>query len=695
MTVSRRDFIEVSTAAGAGLLIGFRLPARGEVPTVSAEVNAWIQIDPDNSIMITVNESEMGQGILTAVPQIVAEELDADWDLVDARHADADRRFGFQGTFGSSSIRGGFQQLRKVGAAGRQMLLQAAADRWSVTPTSLRTEKSVVYHDASNRRSTYGELATDAAAVPPMDDPPLKDRSAFTIIGKPMKRLDTVAKVKGEATFGIDVQLPGLLVANVAHCPVFGGSLESFDGSKAEAIDGVRHVVELPDGVAVVADNFWAAKKGVEALDIEWNEGEFATMSTDAMRQHCIDIVGSGAEARSEGDVSAALRSGATRVSAVYDAPYLAHATMEPMNCTAYVQGDRCEVWAPTQTPTGAHQAAMRITGFPEDQVVVHNTFLGGGFGRRSLSDYVEDAVHTSKAVGVPVKVIWTREQDMCAGYYRPMVYNEFDAALDAEGWPVAWEHRIAGGSIAGSSGRPMRGIDGTSIEGAANLPYAIPNIRVTWAHAQFPVKSHYWRSVGSSQNAYVTECFLEELAHAGGKDPFEFRRHLLEHHPRHKRVLEVAAARANWGSKLPEGHAHGIAVHEAFGTIVAEVAEVSLEIDGTPRVHHVTCAVDCGDFINPDTVKAQAEGSIVYGLTAALFGQITIENGRAVQRNFDTYPMVRMRDMPTVDVHIVTSGDPMGGMGEPATPPIAPAVCNAIFALTGEPVRSLPILKG
>jgi len=336
----------------------------------------------------------------------------------------------------------------------------------------------------------------------------------------------------------------------------------------------------------------------------------------------------------------------------------------------------------------------MQITGLPEERVIVHNTFVGGGFGRRSTADYVEDAVHTSKAVGVPVKVIWTREQDMCAGYYRPMVYNEFEAGLDADGWPVAWEHRIAGGSIAGSSGRPMRGIDRTSIEGAANLPYAIPNIRVTWAHAQFPVKSHYWRSVGSSQNAYVTECFLEEVARAGGKDPFEFRRRLLEHHPRHKRVLEVAAEQAKWGSPLPDGRARGIAIAEAFGTIVAEVAEVSLNADGTPRVHHVTCALDCGDFVNPDTVKAQAEGSIVYGLTAALFGQITIENGQAVQRNFDTYPMVRMRDMPTIDVHIVTNGDPMGGMGEPATPPIAPAVCNAIFALTGEPVRSLPIVR-
>ena len=696
MTVSRRDFLEVSTTAGAGLLIGFRIPSRTKSVAVAdaAEINAWIKIEPDNSILITVNESEMGQGILTAVPQIIADELDADWNLVSAQQADADGRFGFQGTFGSSSIRGGFEQLRKVGAAGRQMLLQAAADQWGVPLTSLRTETSEVYHAGSDRRATYGELAAAAAAVKPPENPPLKDRSEFTLIGKPMPRLDSAIKVTGEAVFGIDVKVAGMLVANVAHCPIFGGTLRGFDGSRAEAMPDVLHVVEIPNGVAVVARNFWAAKKGVEALDIDWDAGEFANLSTASMRQHCIDIIDTGAEARAEGDPRTAMQGAAKRVSAVYEAPYLAHATMEPMNCTAHVQDDRCEVWAPTQTPTGARRAAMQITGLPEDRVTVHNTFVGGGFGRRSTADYVEDAVHTSKAVGAPVKVIWTREQDMCAGYYRPMVYNELEAGLDVDGWPVAWEHRIAGGSIAGSSGRPIRGIDGTSIEGAANLPYAIPNIRVTWAHAKFPVKSHYWRSVGSSQNAYVTECFLEEVARAGGKDPFEFRRRLLEHHPRHQRVLEVAAEQAKWGSPLPDGRARGIAIAEAFGTIVAEVAEVSLDTDGTPRVHHVTCALDCGDFVNPDTVKAQAEGSIVYGLTAALFGQITIENGQAVQRNFDTYPMVRMRDMPTIDVHIVTNGDPMGGMGEPATPPIAPAVCNAIFALTGEPVRSLPIVR-
>ncbi len=636
----------------------------------------------------------MGQGVLTSIPQIIVEELDADWDLIRSRHAKADRRFGNQGTYGSSSIRSDFMPLRKVGATARQMLIEAAARQWGVAPATCRAAKSVIHHDASGRTATYGQVASAAAAVTVPEDPPLKDRSEFTIIGQPMKHLDALAKVKGEATFGIDVQARDMLIANVAHCPVFGGSLKRFDETAALAIDGVRDVVEIPTGVAVVADNFWAAKQGVEALDIEWDAGEFGDLSTDAMVDHCKNIIATGVEARSDGDPAQAMREAATRMSAVYEAPYLAHATMEPMNCTAHVEDDKCEVWAPTQSPTGARRAAMQITGLPEERVTVHNTFLGGGFGRRSTTDYVEDAVHTSKAVGAPVKAIWTREQDMCAGYYRPMVYNEFEAALDAEGWPVAWIHRIAGGSILGSSGRLRGGIDRTSVEGAANLPYAIPNIRVTWAHAKFPVKSHYWRSVGASQNAYVTECFVEELARAGGKDSFEFRRRLLEHHPRHQRVLEVAAERAGWGSTLPEGRARGIAVAEAFGTIVAEVAEVSLRSDGTPRVHHVTCALDCGDVVNPNTVKAQAEGSIVYGLSAALWGRITIDEGQAVQRNFDTYRVVRMHDMPTVDVHIVTSGDPLGGIGEPATPPIAPAVCNAIFALTGEPVRQLPIVR-
>jgi isoquinoline 1-oxidoreductase subunit beta len=694
---TRRAFLQAATATGAGLIIGFRMPRRLSADSAALpgdqELNAWIRIGTDDQVTLIVSESEMGQGVLTSLPMILAEELDADWTKVRSEHALADPRYGNQGTGGSSSVRTDYAGLRKAGAAARQMLIAAAAASWGVPAADCRTEPGVVTHPASGRRARYGRLVERASAVKPPADPPLKDPKDFRIIGKPMKRLDTPAKVTGRAVYGIDVQVPGMLVAQVAHCPIFGGKLARFDPAAALRVPGVQHVVGVPNGLAIVAETFWAAKNGRDALEVQWEPGEGGNLSSATIGARLKALAPTGVQAVRTGDPDAALAASSRRVDAEYEVPYLAHATMEPMNCTADVRVDRCEIWAPTQFQTSSRKLAADITGLPLEQVTLHTTFLGGGFGRRAQTDFVADAVHASRAVGRPVKVIYTREDDMHAGWYRPVAYNQLSAALDADGWPTAWVHRIASPSIFENMGPLKDGIDRASVEGAANLPYAVPNLLVTYAKADFPIPVWFWRSVGSSINGYVTECFLDELAHAGDKDPVELRHRLLTDHPRHRRVLDLAAERAGWGSPLPEGRARGVAVHESFGSIVAEVAEVSLGDNGVPRVHRVVCAVDCGQYVNPDTVAAQMESGIVYGLSAALYGEITIDQGRTTQGNFDTYRVVRINEMPAVETHIVAEGDPMGGIGEPGTPPIAPAVCNALLVLTGKPVRRLPIV--
>jgi isoquinoline 1-oxidoreductase beta subunit len=695
---TRRDFLTTVSAAGAGLLIGFRLPRHlGAAPRAIAgdtELNAWIRIAADEQVTLLVSESEMGQGVLTSLPMILAEELDVDWSRVRSEHALADPRYGNQGTGGSTSVRGDYATLRKAGAAARQMLIAAAAAEWGVPSEECTTEPGVVVHAKSGRRMTYGRLVARAATLTAPADPPLKDRKDFRIVGKATRRLDAPAKVRGQAIFGIDVQLPGMLVAQVEHCPVFGGRVTRFDGTPALRVPGVRRVVEIPSGVAVVAEDFWSAKKGRDALDVHWDTGAGGELTSGTIAARLRELSPNGVTAIRTGDPDAALGAGTRRLDAEYEVPYLAHATMEPLNCTADVRADACEVWVPTQAQTGTRRLAAQITGLPLERVTVHTTFLGGGFGRRSQTDFVADAVHVSKAVGRPVKVIYTREDDMHAGWYRPVAYNALSAALDADGWPTAWVHRIASPSILASMGPLRDGIDGTSVEGAQNLPYAIPNLLVTYAKADFPIPVWFWRSVGSSINGYVTECFLDELARAGGKDPVELRRRLLADHPRHRRVLDLAAEKSGWGSPLPAGRARGVAVHESFGSIVAEVAEVSLGEDGEPRVHRVVCTVDCGQYVNPDTIVAQMESGIVFGLSAALYGEITIDHGRPVQSNFDSYQVLRIDQMPVVETTIVAEGDPMGGIGEPGTPPIAPAVCNALLVLTGKPVRRLPIVR-
>lgn len=718
--VSRRGFLKAGAAAGAGLTIAFYLPSRfmekfgsahDETPGAAPFApNGWVHIDTDGVVTITVDKSEMGQGVNTSLPMIVAEELEVELASVRVGPTPENpsawsRRMG---TGGSSSVRGSYETLRKAGAAGRVMLVAAAAQQWGVDASSCRAEKGAVLHAATGRKLTYGQLVARAATLEVPEDPPLKDPKDFTLLGKPTPRLDTPEKVNGKARFGIDVRLPGMLYASIERSAVFGGKPVKVDAARARAMPGVKKVVQVgwsPDesaaaraqyGVAVVANHYWQALNARRALAVEWDEGSNASLSSEEISARLAELSSKpGVEARREGDAAAAMRSATKKIEAIYEVPYLAHATMEPMNCTAHVTADGCDVWAPTQGQSAAQRVAADVAGLPIEKVRVHTTYLGGGFGRRSETDFVAEAVRLSKEAGAPVQVIWTREDDVRHDFYRPTTYNRFGAAFDASGNPVAWTHRIVGPSIAVSKGQPPRnGIDGSLVEGAANVPYGIPNILVEQTIADLPIPLGYWRSVGSSHNAFVTEGFFDEVAHAAGKDPYELRRALLGDRPRHLGVLDLAAEKAGWGSKPAEGRVRGIAVAEAFGSYVAEVAEISIEKGGRPRVHRVVCAVDCGPTVNPDTIEAQMQGGIVYGLSAALYGDITIDRGRVSQGNFNDYPVVRMNEMPAVEVYIVKSAEKQGGIGEPGVPPIAPALCNAIFTATGERVRKLPIIQ-
>jgi isoquinoline 1-oxidoreductase beta subunit len=560
------------------------------------------------------------------------------------------------------------------------MLVAAAAAGWGVPRRQCVARAGAVFHERSGRQATYGELAERASALPRPRWPRLKDASEFRFIGQPVKRLDSGAKVDGTAVFGLDVRVPDMLVAVIAHAPVFGGVVKGHDGRRAREVPGVRDVVQVPTGVAVVADTSWAALSGRRVLDVQWDDQGWGKTSTEDLWDQLRELCPQGTEARAHGNPVEVLERAGRRVEGVYRAPYLAHATMEPMNCVAHVRPDACELWVGTQAPTRCQETAVEITGLSPEHVIVHTQYLGGGFGRRANTEVVAEAVHISKAVGRPVKLVYTREDDTRRGWYRPLAYNEMTAALDDEGWPSAWVHRIAAAP-------------GGAWDGAGNTPYQFRNFRVTYASARFPIPTWQWRAVGNTQNAYVVECFLDEVARAGGKDPVDLRLRLLAGHPRQLKVVATAAERSGWGSPLPAGRARGIAHSTCFGSVIAQVAEVSMKADGTPTVHRVVCVIDCGDVINPDTVRAQMESGIVYGLSAALYGQITIENGTAVQSNFHDYRILRMSEMPVIETHIIRSGARLGGIGEVATPPIVPAVCNAILALTGEPVRTLPLV--
>jgi isoquinoline 1-oxidoreductase beta subunit len=710
LNLSRRGFLRAGALVGGGLILGVYLsPSRkgaeaaDEKGTTFAP-NAFVRVGTDDSVTVIVNHSEMGQGPYTSVPMVVAEELEADWSKVRFEAAPVDPAYnhsvyGIQMTGGSSSTWSEWERLRKAGAAARLMLIAAAADTWQVQPESCHAENGQVVHPASKRSLSYGKLVEKAARLKPPQNVPLKDPKDFKLIGKATKRLDTPDKTNGKAVFGLDVTVPGMLVALVARSPVCGGKVKSFNADKAKAVPGVRHVVAIERGVAVVADGFWPAKLGREALEIVWDEGPLATLDSAVQGKHYAELAQRpGAVARKEGDVTAALGKAAKKFEAVYDLPYLAHATMEPMNCVADVRADGCELWTGTQFQTVDRDAAARDAGLKPEQVKLHTTMLGGGFGRRAVPDshFVREAVQISKAVKAPVKVIWTREDDTRGGYYRPRAYHAVSAGLDAGGAPVAWQQRIVCQSFI--AGTPFEavvikdGVDETAVEGAKDIPYQIPNLLVDWQQAPGGVPTLWWRSVGHSHSAFVVETFVDELAHAAGKDPYEYRRSLLGKQPRHKRVLETVAEKAGWGKPLPAGRGRGLALHESFGSYVAHVVEVSLSPEGKLKIHRVVCAIDCGPVVNPDTVRAQLEGGTVFGLTAALYGEITFEKGRVKQRNFHDYRMLRMHEMPVVEAHIVPSTDKMGGVGEPGVPPVAPALANALFALTGKRIRRLPI---
>ncbi len=717
----RRHFLKASALAGGGLLLGLYLPvqARAGQPAVApanplAEAgafspNAYIRVTPDNQVTLVVDKSEMGQGVMTSLPTLLAEEMDADWSAVHIEQAGAHAAYknpqlGMQATGGSTSVRSSWLPLRQAGATARALLVQAAAQRWKVEPGACSVSSGVVRGPAG-QQATFGELASEAARLPMPKQVALKQAQDFRLVGRPLARVDVPEKTTGQAVFGLDVQAPGMLIASVAQPPAFGARVRSVDDSAARALKGVHSVVRTSDGVAVLASDFWTARKGRDALRIDWDLGPNAGLddaAIAAMFRKAAEQPGATAWKVGEGEAAlapAAARPGARMLEASYSLPFLAHATMEPMNCTAHVRKDRVDIWGPTQAQTLNQIVAGRITGLPPEAVHVHTTLLGGGFGRRFEQDFVAQAVELSKATGRPVKVVWTREDDTRHDFYRPANLHRLRAVIDGHGRLQAWAHQIVGPSIF-SRVFPQYvkdGIDDTSVQGAVKLPYALPNAQTNYVMCNTPVPVGFWRSVGHSITAFTVESFMDELAHAAHADPYAFRRELLVHggDARALATLDLAAREAGWGKPLPQGHYHGIAMHHSFGTYVTEVAEVSVSPQGEVRVHRVTCAVDCGHVINPDTVRAQVQSAVVYGLTAALLDRITLRYGGVVEGNFDKYRMLRIDTAPRVDVHIVPSHEAPGGMGEPGTPPIAPAVANAVFAATGKRLRELPIRPG
>ncbi len=714
VALSRRGFVASLTASGA-LLLGpgaeaapapvSRAPqAPAPWPVQDAadavELGPWLLIEPDGATTIRVAHSEMGQGIYTALPMLIAEELDCDWTRVRAEYADPRRNlregaYGGMSTGGSRSIRSSWDRLREVGAAARGRLVAAAAKRWGVATADCTTADGMVHHAASGRRAAYGELVREAAAITLATEPAPRPSSAWRLIGTPAARLDTQPKCNGSAVFGIDIRVPGMLYAAVSLCPVPGGKLASHDASAVMSRRGVKAVVEVPGGVAVVADRFWRAKEAAAALPVTWDTG--AAGRTDsaefaALYRKALD--GDLAVAKRRGDAEAAM--GGTLVEAMYEVPHLSHAPMEPLNASAHVHDGMVEVWLGTQAPELATTLAARAAGVAAEKVVLHNCFLGGGFGRRSMNDELVQAVVVSKAVGAPVKLVWTRETDMRRDRYRPQAAIRMRAAIDG-GKLKAISIATAVGSITRSLwGRDPGPVESSAVEGLANMPYAVANLLVRCQLLNTHIPVMFWRSVGSSQNAFAMESFVDEMAHAAGADPCQFRRELLAHQPDLLRVLDTVAEKSGWGTTMPAKpglrSGRGISIHESFGTIVAEVAEVAVDQAGAVRVERIVAAVDCGTVVNPRIATMQVESAVIYGLTAAMYDTITIRDGAVVQGNFDTYPMVRMAQTPVIETHLVPSGRPIGGLGEPGTPPVAPAVCNAIFAATGVRIRSLPI---
>jgi len=703
--ISRRSFLQASAAAGGGLMLSLRLP----FPVAAADAadsdafapNAFVRIDRDGQVILTMPYVEMGQGTYTSIPMLIAEELEVELSQVRLEHAPPNEKLyanpllGVQATGNSNAVRGAWQPLRQAGAAARAMLVSAAAKRWNVEPASCRALSGEVVHPPTDRRIRYGELAAEAARLPVPEGVALKQPKNFKLIGTPAKRLDTPAKVNGSAVYGIDVRLPGMKFATLAQSPVFGGRVKRVDDTAAKAVKGVRQIVRLDDAVAVVADHMGAAKKGLAALAIEWDEGSHAKLTTS-------DIAGEleratlkpGAVAQNIGDVDKAMAGAAIKVEATYQVPFLAHATMEPMNCTAHVRSGACEVWVGNQAIARVQRAAAEAADLPVEKVVVHNHLIGGGFGRRLEADGAARAVEIAKHVDGPVKVVWTREEDIQHDMYRPYWFDRLSAGLDQKGMPIAWNNRFAGSSVIARWLPPgfNNGLDPDSTEGAIDLVYDLPNLHVEYVRVEPPgIPTAFWRSVGPSHNVFVTESFMDELAAAARQDPVAYRRALLGKSPRARAVLDLAAEKSGWGQPLPAGVGRGVALQFVFASYMAHVAEVEVAKDGAVRVRRVVCAVDCGTVVNPDTVRAQIQSAIIFGITAALHGEITLKDGRVQQTNFDTYQMLRMNEAPAIEVYIVSSLEPPGGMGEAGTSLIVPAVANAIFAATGKRLRKMP----
>ena len=711
---TRRHFLKASAMAGAGLVIGLQLPTRTAKAKAATNAdgifapNAFVRIAPDNTVTVIAKHIEFGQGIYTGLATIVAEELDADWAQIRVESALSDPKVynnlhwgPYQGTGGSSGIANSYEQLRQAGAGARALLVAAASNYWGVPPSEIVVDRGVLRHDATGQETSFGEMADAAAKLEPPAEVVLKDPADFKLIGKDVPRVDSREKTRGQAQFTIDVTLPGMLTAVIARPPRFGGKAASVDAEAAKAVKGVTNVVEIPRGVAVLAKGFWAAKTGRDALEITWDDSAAERRGSAEMMAAYKQIAGKpGDVARQDGDVDAAMASAAQVLEAAYEFPFLAHAPMEPLDCVVQLGPDSCEIWTGSQVQTVDHMTAAGIAGLEPEQVKLHTMLAGGSFGRRATpdADMVSEAVSIAKAIDgrAPVKVVWTREDDIQGGRYRPMYYHTLRAGLDADGKLVGWQHRIVGQSIIKGTpfegGLVKNGIDQTSVEGANTLPYEVPNILVDVHTTDVTVPVLWWRAVGSTHTAYSTEAFIDELAEAAGKDALEFRRDLLQQHPRHLAVMELAAEKTGWGSPLPQGRGRGIAVHESFDSFVAEVAEVSIRDDGRVKVERVVCAVDCGVPVNPDVIRAQMEGGIGYGLSAILQEAVTLDGGLVEQSNFHDYVPLRIDEMPNVEVHIVPSTAAPTGVGEPGLPPLGPAVANAIFDATGQRIRSLPL---
>ncbi|PTM95457.1 xanthine dehydrogenase family protein molybdopterin-binding subunit [Mycoplana dimorpha] len=702
--LSRRNFLVASAAAGGGLILGLALPFGRSEAAGSADFtpNAFIRIGSNGEVVLTMPYVEMGQGTYTAIPMLIAEELEMSLAQVRLEHAPPNEKLyanpllGVQATGNSNAIRGAWKPLREAGATARTMLVAAAAQRWGVDQAACRAQNGEVIHEPTGRRASYGDLAAEASKMPVPESVSLKSPQDFTLIGTPAKRLDATAKVNGTAVYGIDARPAGVKIATLAQSPVFGGRVKSVDDTASTAVKGVQQIVRLDDAVAIVADHMGAAKKGLEALRIEWDDGPNAALGTEQVARQLEEAtLKTGAVAQNVGDVEMAMANAATRLKARYEVPFLAHAALEPMNCTVHFRKEECEIWIGSQAVARVQAMAAQALGLPQDKVIVHNHLIGGGFGRRLEADGALRAVEIAKHVDGPVKVVWTREEDIQHDMYRPYWFDRLSAGLDGEGRPVAWSNRFAGSSVIARWLPPgfHDGLDLDSTEGAINLPYDLPNFHVEYVRVEPPgIPTAFWRSVGPSHNVFVTESFIDEMAAAARQDPVAFRRSLLSKSPRAKAVLDLAAEKAGWGEAVPKGRGRGVALQFVFGSYLAMVADVEVSEDGAVRVHRAVCAVDVGTAVNPDTVEAQVQGGVIFGTTAALYGEITLKNGRVEQANFDSYQMIRMNEAPTIEVHVVKSEEPPGGLGEAGTSLIVPAIANAVFAATGRRLRKMPI---